>query len=142
MKDENYQARSSRIGRAYERQVEAGLENQGWTIKKTKWREPLADIEIDIVAVDPDGVETWIECKGSLSGSRAGAKRTDSVKKFIGDCALVFAMYEQNSEHERRPYLLITSDLPEHGSAHRQLEAAVAQGWCKIARFPMQIEFL
>lgn len=139
MTEEHFQSRSVRVGRAYEAQVVAGLEQLGWTIKERKWREPLADIEIDIVAIDPDGVETWIECKGSLNGVRAGAKRTDSTKKFIADAALVFALYDPE---ERRPYVLITSDLPISGGALRQLQAAEQQGWCKLARFPMRIEFI
>lgn len=139
MTEEHFQSRSSRVGRAYETQVVAGLEQLGWTIKERKWREPLADIEIDIVAIDPDGVETWIECKGSISGTRAGARRTDSAKKFIADAALVFAMYPAE---ERKPYILITSDLPSSGGAFMQLAAAEAQGWCKLARFPMRIEFI
>lgn len=137
---EDPQSRSSRYGRAYETQVAAGLEQHGWLIKERKWREPLANIEIDIVAIDPDGIETWVECKGSL-GPRAGAKRTDSAKKFIADAALIYALYP---EDERRPYLLITSDLPEKetDSAKKWLDAAVRLGWCRLAHFAMAIEFL
>lgn len=137
---EDFQSRSSRFGLAYERQCRAALEQHGWTLSiNTKWREPRADIEIDIVAIDPDGVETWIECKGSLGGDRPGASRTDSAKKFIADAAMLNHLY---APEERRPYMLLTSNLPKSGAARRWLDVAVDAGWCKLAEFPMQIKFL
>ncbi len=116
------QAAAGAQGRAFEEVVAILLMIEGWTIEKRNWRHPEAQIEIDIIAVDLNGVRWWIECKGSWeSPTRNGLTRTDTLLKAIGNGALLATL------SERCPYMLITSHLPIGGNAGEAwLRAAAA----------------
>ncbi len=105
------QAAASRQGADFERLVMTTLLIEGWQIVARRWRHPEVDVEIDFVAVDPHGVEWWIECKGSWESTRNGLERTDTAKKAIGSAAILKML------PERQPYMLITSHLPTLGSS-------------------------
>src|SRR5690606_4977288 len=66
------QAAAGRQGAAFEETVVLLLLVEGWTVVARKWRHPTQNVEVDIVADDPDGVRWWIECKGSWEGNRPG----------------------------------------------------------------------
>jgi Holliday junction resolvase len=120
----SYQSRASAQGEAFERHVEAALERGGWAIKDRRSRVTALRVEVDLVALDPDGVEWWIECKGSWESDRNGLRRTDTTKKAIASAALLAA------DPDRRPYLLVTSDLPAEGSTgDLALTHALSEGW-------------
>lgn len=113
-------AAASRQGAEFERAVETLLKIDGWTIEAHRWRHPLVDVEIDFVAIDPDGVRWWIECKGSWEARSNGLERTDTLKKAIGSAAILRLL------DERCPYMVITSHLPRFGSSgDRWLELAL-----------------
>lgn len=128
-----HQARAGAQGSAFESHVEEALTRGGWEIVARRARVTELELEVDFIAVDPGGVEWWIECKGSWESSRNGAQRSDTTKKAIGTAALL------SSCEYRRPYLLITSDLPVAGSvADRSLERAVREGWFdKVVELPI-----
>lgn len=116
-------------GRTYEDAVIDNLTRFGWHVLEERWREPNTQIEVDIVAADRDGQLWWIECKGSwrsVSG-RNGLARTDSTKKLIANAALL-ALVE-----DRKPYMVVTSDLPE-GAGARWLNMAIDQGWINAVK--------
>ncbi len=116
------QSASSRQGREFEEAVVTLLKIAGWAVVDRKWRQPDIDVEIDIVAVDPDGVTWWIECKGSYDDpKRAGIKRTDSMLKAIGAGALIRLL------PDRERYMVVTSHLPVSGAAFKWYEAALDQ---------------
>jgi Holliday junction resolvase-like predicted endonuclease len=131
----SFQAAAGAQGRSFESAVIAQLTMAGWTVIEQHWREPSTLIEIDIIARDPTGRIWWIECKGSwLSESgRNGCLRTDTVKKLIGAAALL------TLAPHRELYMLVTSDLPERGSAQRWLDLAGDAGW--IDRFEVLTTF-
>lgn len=113
------QSASSRQGSAFEETVCNLLQIEGWTIVERNWREPTVDVEIDIVATDPDGIRWWVECKGSWeSPSRNGLQRTDTLKKAIANGALLRVL------DDACPYMVITSHLPISGAGLVWLEAA------------------
>lgn len=106
----NRQAAAGRQGAAFEATVELLLQIEGWTIDARRWRQPDVDVEIDLVATDPDGVQWWIECKGSWESDRNGLARTDTLKKAIGSA------YSLSRLPKRRPYMVVASHLPKTGA--------------------------
>lgn len=105
------QAAGVRQGAAFETTAATLLRIEGWTITATKWRHPEFDVEVDICATDPAGVEWWIECKGSWEGNRQGLKRTDTLKKALFNGAML------RLDEARRPYMIICSHVPNVGTA-------------------------
>lgn len=119
-----FQARASAQGREFESAVEVYLKIAGWRVEQS---HSLGNVhhadgaEIDIVAVDPDGIRWWIECKGSWEGPSGarGSRRGDTVKKAI---AVAWWIHRLGDRH---PYMLFTSHLPPADSLPgRMLRAA------------------
>jgi len=122
----SFQAAAGAQGRSFESAVVAQLVMAGWTILGQHWRESTTLIEVDIIARDPLGQTWWIECKGSwLSESgRNGCLRTDTVKKFVANAALL------SLAEPRESYMLVTSHMPEKGTTpHRWIALAIDAGW-------------
>lgn len=114
------QAAASRQGKAFEDTVELLLRVEGWTINDRQWRHPEVDVEVDIVATNPDGQQWWIECKGSWeSPSRNGLARTDTLKKAIFNGAMLLLV------EDRAPYMIVTSHLPTGGAGETWIDRAV-----------------
>lgn len=116
-----FQAAASQQGRNFEDVVESVLTFFGWRIVDR--HAVVFGVEVDIIADDPNGIEWWIECKGSHRGARPGARRGDTVKKAVG-----VAWYLSTCT-PRCPYMLVTSHLPEPETvAGRLLEQAQRAG--------------
>ena len=123
MSREGFQSSARRQGAQFERTVETLLLCNGWRITgPPHWVQPEVNIEIDITATDPAGIEWWVECKGSWESEsgRNGLKRTDTAKKALGSAAILRLL----PEAERRPYMVVTSHLPRDGAAACWLEKA------------------
>lgn len=109
-------------GKAFEDEVCDALEQRSW---KVIGRNVSIDgIEIDIVAIDPDGRRWWIECKGG-EAERSGLARPDTVKRALGT-----AWALRDSETLRSgTYFIVTCTMPRPGSmAHRLVVDAVDAG--------------
>ena len=118
------QAAAGRQGSAFEATVEVLLQVEGWSIEERKWRHDDLDIEVDLVAMSPDGERWWIECKGSWESNRNGLERTDTMKKAIANGALLKLAVD------RRRYMVIASHPPKERSAgFRWLQLAVSAGY-------------
>lgn len=100
----DFQASSSTQGRAFEDVVESVLTFFGWEVVGV--RATVHGVEVDIIAIDPEGTEWWIECKGSHRGKVPGARRGDTVKKAVG------VAWFLSTVEPRRPYMLVTSHMP------------------------------
>lgn len=105
----SFQAAASQQGRNWEAHVESWLAFHDWSIIDR--RKVVDDVEIDLVATDPNGVEWWVEAKGSHRGRRPGCERADTVKKAVS------VAYHLRLGGHVRPYALVTSHLPLPGSA-------------------------
>ena len=118
----DYQASARRQGSQFEKAAETLLLCHGWMVVRRHWVQPDVLVEIDIVAIDPHGIEWWIECKGSWESEsgRNGLRRTDTTKKLIGTAAILRLLPPE----DRRPYMVITSHLPRDGAAARWLQMA------------------
>jgi hypothetical protein len=118
----DFQAQSSKQGREFEDTVVTLLRIQGWNVVER--HVVVHQVEIDIVADDPQGRRWWIECKGSWQGKTPGSKRGDTVKKAVGVAAYLAC------QSNRHPYMLITSHLPTAGTVGAALlDTALQQGW-------------
>lgn len=118
----DFQAEASAQGRAFEETVCTLLRVEGWHIVERHVYHEGA--EIDIVAIDPEGVTWWIECKGSWRGLVPGARRGDTVKKALG-----VAWWLLDQLDDRPPYMLVTSHVPDDTTLPgRMLKRAVAAG--------------
>lgn len=124
MSDNDFQAASSEQGRQFEDLVVFMLKAQNWIVNDR--HVFVAGAEIDIVATHPDGTRWWIECKGSHRGKVPGCRRGDTVKKAVG----VAAYLKTQTVVETRPYMLVTSHLPQPGTiADQMLRTALQQRW-------------
>ena len=117
-----FQSLAGRQGRQFSDQCDVVLESEGFVLDG---RVQLSEIgvEIDRVAHTRAGRTVWFECKGSFRGSTPGMRRTDTVKKAIANGALLAAV----ADHP--PYIVLTSHLPEQGSARAMLETALNLGY-------------
>lgn len=114
---EDFQARSQRVGQAFELAVAAYVEAQGFTVEERK--AVRHDVEIDLIVRTRDDRELWVECKGGYESpsGRDGAQRTDNVLKFSG------ALWHlDRAEPDHPQYVLATSALPTSGRAHAWIE--------------------
>lgn len=115
------QRSSSEQGREFEQAARFLLKAAGWTIVDTN--SIVDGIEVDIVAIDPEGNETFVECKGSYRGDQPGLIRSDTLKKAVANAYHLF--HGPTPE----PYVIVTSHKPKPNSrGARLLARAVAIG--------------
>lgn len=122
----DFQAAASRQGRQFAKQCDDALKGLGF---KLHGRRRLTEIgvEIDQIGASPTGQELWFEYKGSLRGKTPGLLRTDTTKKAIANGALVRTL------PEGRPFVVLTSHLPDRGFSKAMLETALAAGILEAA---------
>ncbi|MEP6622847.1 MAG: hypothetical protein ABJC79_00240 [Acidimicrobiia bacterium] len=117
-----FQASSGEQGRRFAEQCDAFLQGRGWLLSGSL-RIADVGVEIDAVATSPGGEVVWFEYKGSVQGNRPGLRRTDTLKKAIANGALVRGL------PGARPFVVITSHVPEAGSGDAMLRTALAMGY-------------
>lgn len=117
-----FQASAGWQGRQFAQQCDFLLESNRFTLHGRKLIAELG-VEIDQVATSPSGAEVWFEYKGSFQGTRPGLMRTDTMKKAIANGALLRVL----EQHPR--YVVLTSHLPQRGSALFMLRAALDLGY-------------
>ena len=117
-----FQSSAGWQGRQFAQQCDFLLQSNRFTLHGRKLITELG-VEIDQVATSPTGSELWFEYKGSFQGSRPGLMRTDTVKKAIANGALLRVLLD----HPR--YVVLTSHLPQRGSALSMLRAALDLGY-------------
>ncbi len=113
---------ASRQGRQFAEQCDLILEEHHFELGG-RLVIPDVGVEIDRVAESPRGNIIWFEFKGSVRGDRPGLRRTDTLKKAIANGALLRDL------PERKPFIVLTSHLPEHGAGVAMLNAAKRLGY-------------
>ena len=128
MGTENFQARASQHGRAFEVQASltlaaAGLDPQpGFAV-------PEAGIDADFTVVTPSGRLVAVEAKGSYLGDRPGMRRTDTARKAMADAwALRHLRESRLGGHGWPAYAVITTHRPTKGTALAMLDFAEGAG--------------
>jgi len=117
----SFQAAASQQGGQFADQCDAALRSVGYTLQGKAVFKSIG-VEVDQVATSKAGQQIWFEYKGSVRGNRPGLRRTDTVKKAICNGALLATL------HDPRPYIVLTSHMPEKGAALAMINTAVAAG--------------
>lgn len=103
-------------GRLFEKSCELALQYAGFRVDDVRMTFKKIGVEVDIVATNLINISFFFTCKGSMRGSRPGARRTDTMKKAICDAFLL-------SQEGWTPVVLLTSHIPEHGSGRAMLNS-------------------
>lgn len=118
-----FQSRGPEQGRQFDAQCRIVLQSLGFRVSKKQFRVPEVGIEIDAQLLGRCS-SYWVEFKGSWCGRRPGLLRTDTVKKAVANAYLL-----HHAEEAYPPYIILTSHLPQPGSAaDKMLGAALATG--------------
>lgn len=118
----DFQASAGIQGRQFTDQADQLLKHYGFELQG-RHVFPELGVEVDQTALSPKGTLVWFEYKGSVQGKRPGLLRTDTLKKAIANGALLVA------HEDRQPYVVITSHLPEQGSAAAMLRVGLELGY-------------
>lgn len=115
------QQRSNSIGTKYERQIAEYLMGHGFVIIGRNVKHD-SGVEFDIHARDAVGREVGIECKAGDSGSSMpGLKRSDNIWK-VGGYLFQLSQWAMLNPEEIVPrYVVVTSDMPRHGTKWRDM---------------------
>jgi site-specific DNA-methyltransferase (adenine-specific) len=116
-RNNEFQARASKEGKAAQAIAEDLLLKAGFTITHKHARLPGLGVTVSFVAVDGDGVPWYFDVSGAFTTTRGGLLRTDTLLKALGRASVLV-------NHGRRPIVFLTSNLPRPGSdADRALRA-------------------
>ena len=118
----SFQSSSTAQGQVFASQCDFLLEQNGFSLSE-RFVVSEVGVEIDRVATSRRGLTYWFEYKGSIQGTRPGLRRTDTVKKAVANGALLRAV------PTARPYIVLTSHLPETGAGRAMLDAALDLGY-------------
>jgi len=108
-KDEDFQARSVRKGKAAKEIARAVIEAAGFTDIQEDQHQP-GGVEVNFSSRDLKGGLWFFDVSGSFTSHRAGLKRTDALWKALGKAAVL-------REASNTPLVLLTTDAPTRGSA-------------------------
>jgi len=122
----DFQAAAGRQGRQFAEQCDDALKNLGFELTG-RMRLNEIGVEIDQASAAPSGRVIWFEYKGSIRGAIPGLRRTDTTKKAIANGALIRTL------GDAPPFVVLTSHLPESGSARAMLRSAVEAGYISAA---------
>lgn len=131
---EHFQARSTRVGAAYEVRVGLWIEEQGWTILARKMRHE-SGIELDVLAIDLAGQRVGVECKGG-EADRPGLTRSDNIWKVLGQTLALHNWNRAHPEHAIRFLCITTAQPADNEPLAVPLRVAEANGQLTIVVVP------
>ena len=117
---EDFQARASREGQKAKDMAKRLLEAAGFTDIRANVRGP-GGVEINFEATDGTGRRWRFDVSGAFTVTqRAGLRRTDTLWKALGKAAVLHF----TEKGKPLPLVLLTTDLPNPGSANARALAA------------------
>lgn len=108
--EEDFQRRAVREGHAAKQLAEVLLTKCGFDSLQVSCKTPHG-VEVNFSAYDATGGLWFFDVSGGFTSVRPGLKRTDTLWKALGKAAVLA------SAHPRVPLILLTTDVPEPGSA-------------------------
>jgi hypothetical protein len=125
----DFQSKSSAEGRRAQELAAHLLEQTGFGATLTpKAKFPGVGVEVNFEADDAEGNHWLFDVSGAFSSSRPGLQRTDTLWKALGKASVLEAGHSKAGESPLR-YVLLTTDVPERGSAgYKALLAAQQYG--------------
>lgn len=110
------QSMATEQGRLFEMSCDLALRCAGFQLDNVRVTFKQIGVEVDITATNKFGIPFYFTCKGSMRGTRPGARRTDTLKKAICDAFLL-------SQAGLTPVILLTSHIPDTGSGRAMLNS-------------------
>jgi site-specific DNA-methyltransferase (adenine-specific) len=107
--DGAFQQRAVREGHKAQEIARSVLEHCGFKVIQEN-RRLKSGVEVDFVVQDGLEAEWFVDVSGAFTSTRAGLRRTDTLWKSLGKAAVL-------RSDSTTPVLLLTTDLPPHGSA-------------------------
>lgn len=107
---EDFQKRATEEGRRAKDIARKLLKESGFTEIHENHRLRNG-VEVNFLATDAAGHRWMFDVSGAFSSNRPGLKRTDTLWKSLGKAAVIRA------DETAPPLILLTTDLPEKGSA-------------------------
>jgi len=121
-KEEDFQARAVREGRAARDLAREALEECGFSHIQPNVKLPQG-VEINFAALDQTGGQWLFDVSGGFTSNRPGLRRTDTLWKALGKAAVLHQAYPASR------LVLLTTDAPSRGSAgHAALSVLVGRG--------------
>jgi DNA modification methylase len=108
---DDFQRRAVQQGSKAQEIARRVLEHCGFRFVRENLRTK-SGAEVDLVVVDDDDTEWYVDVSGAFTSTRAGLRRTDTLWKSLGKAAALGTDLTNPS-----PILLLTTDLPPRGSA-------------------------
>ncbi len=122
----NFQKMAKVQGAAFAKESLLALELAGFEIADTEVYISDVGITLDAVTNNKQGVAMAWEFKGSLQGSRAGLKRTDTMKKALANAVLL--SLSDNYAGVFPPMCIMTSHIPTINDSERMMRTALEKG--------------
>lgn len=119
-----FQARSSKVGKAFEDECVALLERLGFVDISRHPTYPHIGVEADLVAFTAGGAEILFECKAGTAETKrpGGMADTDNIKKAIADASLLATLKDPV------PYIVLTTHVADRGRGAAMIERALEVG--------------
>jgi DNA modification methylase len=110
-REEDFQGRATREGKAAQKLAEEVLVDAGFVIRDCNHRIPKTAVTVNFVAEDAEG-ETWLfDVSGAFTSHRGGLLRTDTVWKSLGRAHAIRGRLPREM-----PVVFLTTHLPRHPS--------------------------
>ena len=109
VRDDDFQARATREGRAAQAIAERVLEDAGFSIVNRNARLRGLGLAFDFVAADDNEVHWYFDVSGAFTTTKGGLLRTDTVWKCLGRAHVL-------ANKHKAPVVFLTSHLPRSGS--------------------------
>lgn len=114
---ENFQARATQVGKAFQAIAKTVLGDAGFEITGENRKIPRTGVTINFIALDADKRPWYFDVTGAFTTTRGGLLRTDSVWKCLGRAHVLQNKVNGSlKEDERIPVVFLTSHLPKRGS--------------------------
>ncbi len=109
-RDEDFQSRATREGKAAQKLAREVLEDAGFRIVDTNQRVPKTGVTINYIAADQQDGVWFFDVSGAFTSHRGGLLRTDTVWKSLGRASAL------KGRGVAEPVVMLTSHLPRRPS--------------------------
>jgi DNA modification methylase len=117
---QDFQARAVREGRKAQELARELLEESGFHDVSDRM-QARNGVALNFTALDANDLLWYFDVSGAFTSARAGLRRTDTLWKALGRASVL----NSGTDDKKLPIILLTTDLPQRGSAgHLALRAA------------------
>ena len=122
---EDFQKRATQQGTMAQKLGKDLLDTCGFDILQSDLKLKSIGVEVNVKARSQCGKVFYFDISGAFTGIRPGLKRTDTLWKALGKASILNLPHSE----EHHPYILLTTDKPQPGSAgDKALRMALGEG--------------